>query len=255
MRRTLPFAALLLAALVASAADNPPPKKDLPKVVVAGPLGVPAGAASKIKVWGLRLDAATEVRFFEPKASARILAKNKAPVPNNQSPDRTGDSLLELEVTLPEGMTQPTTQFVVVTPAGESPPHTLLVNSEPAPAAEAEPNNGFDQAQAVTVPSEVEGAINGAQDVDVFRVEGKEGQRLVLAVHAARYGSPLDSLLTVYNSAGRVLAVNDDFGDSRDSQLEITLPQTGVYYVAVADANDQGGPQFLYRLVIQPKGD
>jgi hypothetical protein len=254
MHRTLPLLALCLTTLAAFAVEPAPPKKDLPKVVVVGPLGVPTGVATKIKIWGLHLDTATEVRFFEPKASAKVISKAKVPVPNNQSPDRFGDSLLEVEVLLPEGTTQPSVQFVVLTSTGEAPAHTLLVNSEPLPIQETEPNNGFAQAQAVPVPAEIEGTINGAQDVDVFRIEGKEGQHLIVDVHAARYGSPLDSLLTLYDAQGRVVTTNDDFGGSTDSHIEVALPRTGAYYLSVADANDQGGPQFFYRLLIQFKG-
>ena len=52
------------------------------------------------------------------------------------------------------------------------------------------------------------------QDVDVFRFEGRAGQRVVAEVLAARLGSPVDSFLTVYDAQGRVLAANDDHGGS-----------------------------------------
>jgi hypothetical protein len=228
-------------------------KKDTPRIVVTVPLGIPAGTKTTIKVHGLRLDTATEVRFFEPKVIAKLLKKAKTPLTNQQDPNKLGDSLVEVEVTLPPEMSLADVSFVVVTPTGESPTHKLLVNGDPAPVAEKEPNNGFRQAQPIAVPQLIEGAINPAQDVDVFKFEGKEGQKLACEVWAARHGSPLDSILTLYNSSGQIIAVNDDFGDSTDSRLEVVLPKSGTYYLSLADAHDQGGPQYVYRLAIELK--
>ncbi len=238
----------LLAPSVAQ--DKKADKKETPKVVVVAPLGVPAGVKTKVSIRGLKLDAATEVRFFEPKVAAAIIKKEKVPVPNNQDPNRIGDSLLQVELTLPPEITMPDLSFIVVTPAGESPPHKLLVNGEPAPIAEKEPNNGFRQAQAIQIPQVIDGTVGSPQDVDVFRIEGQEGQKLVVEVLAARFGSPLDSILTLYDASGRILAVNDDHNGSADSRLEVTLPKTGAYFISLVDAHDQGGPQYVYRLVV-----
>jgi len=101
------------------------------------------------------------------------------------------------------------------------------------------------------LPQNVDGVIGQPRDVDVFRLEAKAGQEVVLEVLAARYGSPLDSILTLYNADGQILASNDDHDGSPDSRIVATLPKTGTYYLAVIDANDQGGPAYGYRLVVQ----
>ncbi len=87
----------------------------------------------------------------------------------------------------------------------------------------------------------------------MFRFEGKAGQKVVLEVHAARFGSPLDSVLTLYDSAGNIIDTNDDIEGSTDSRIESTLPKAGTYYVAVSDAHDLGASFFLYRLSLQTK--
>ena len=79
-----------------------------------------------------------------------------------------------------------------------------------------------------------------------------EGQRIVCEVLAARHGSALDSILTLYNSAGQIVASNDDHDGTADSRLELALPQTGTYYLSLTDAHDTGGPAHVYRLVIRP---
>ncbi len=250
------FSCLLLGSLViaassiAPAQDKKADKKDTPRVVVVAPLGIPAGARTRLTIWGVKLDAATEVRFFEPKVMAKIVKAEKVTVPNQQDPNRIGDSKLQVEVEVPDGIAMSELSFLIVTKTGESPPHKLLVNGEPMPIAEKEPNNGFRQAQAITVPSVIDGSIGSPQDVDVYKIDGTKGQRLVCEVLAARYGSPVDSILTLYHADGKILAINDDHDGSPDSRLEVTLPKNGMYYLSLVDAHDMGGPQYAYRLVV-----
>jgi hypothetical protein len=87
--------------------------------------------------------------------------------------------------------------------------------------------------------------------VDVFKFSGKAGQRVTLEVLAARYGSPLDSILSLYNSSGVEIASNDDQKDTVDSRLEVTLPATDIYSVVLMDAHDGGSSIHVYRLVIK----
>jgi hypothetical protein len=149
----------------------------------------------------------------------------------------------------------PSLSIVVVTPAGNSRPHPLLVETEIPVISEKEPNDGFRQGQPIAIPQVVDGMIERPQDVDVFRFEGKAGQRMIFEIFAARHGSALDSLLTLYDGDGRQLASNDDSGEGIDSRLETILPRDGVYYLSLMDAHDQGGPAHGYRLVVRmPKG-
>ncbi len=243
-----------LAALALLAADPAKPDKDGPKVAVAAPLGLPPGKPTKILLRGLKLDEATEVRLHDPKGAAKILRKGKAPLENKEKDDlpRYGDTQVEVEVTLSADWAGATVPLSVVTPAGESPQHPLMVDHDPV-IPEKEPNNGFRDAQPVQVGQTIEGVVNPASDVDVFRIDGKEGEQLVLEVFAARYGSPLDSVLTLYDADGRILAANDDFDGTADSRLETTLTKTGTYYIGLVDANDVGSTANVYRLTIRSK--
>jgi hypothetical protein len=249
----LPLLLLLLSTGLLLAQDKKkPPPKDQPKVLMALPFGVKPGAGAKVTLRGLKLDNAKEVRL-SPKGTVKLLKKSKSPPPNNQmTADKVGDSQVELEVTLPADVAGDTVQLVVSTPGGQSAPHHLRIDRTPI-IAEKEPNNGFKQAQPVAIGQVVQGSISSAQDVDMFRFEGKAGQKVVLEVHAARYGSPLDSVLTLYDSAGDIVDTCDDLEDTPDSRIESTLPKTGVYYAAVSDAHDQGAAFFLYRLTLRAK--
>jgi Bacterial pre-peptidase C-terminal domain len=248
------LAAFLVAATTLPAQDKKPPeKKDAPRVVVAVPLGIPAGKATKVTLRGLKLDTATEVRCGAPKATVKIVSKGKATVPNMQEAKHVGDTQVEVEVTLPADVADGTAELTVVTPAGESAPHKLLVEKTIPAVAEKEPNNGFKQAQPVSLPQAVDGTIGQNQDVDVYRFEGKAGQRVVIEVFAARYGSALDSFLSLHDADGRLLATCDDIVGSTDSRMELALPKDGAYFASVIDANDAGGPAHVYRLVVKEK--
>ncbi|HZY86405.1 MAG TPA: PPC domain-containing protein [Gemmataceae bacterium] len=252
MRR--PLALLLLALLPLPLFGQPkmPATAGGPKIVVAIPLGVKPGATTRLTLRGLKLDAATEVRCQEPKASAKLLKKGGASVPNQQDVNRVGNTEAQVEVTLPPDYPARTVTVTVLTPAGESLPHALLVDRGPV-VAEKEPNNGFREAQPLAAGQEVQGAISQNQDVDVYRFEGKAGQHVVAEVLAARYGSALDSFLTLYDGEGRILASNDDSGGGPDSRVELRLPRDGAYFLSVIDANDQGGPAHVYRLSLRLK--
>ncbi len=125
---------------------------------------------------------------------------------------------------------------------------------------EQEPNDSPQQAQKVTLPIVVDGRVDHPGDRDVFRFEGKPGQQVVAEVYARRLGSPLDSVLKLTDAAGQQLAFNDDHEDPScgllthhaDSWLTAKLPAAGTYYLHLYDAQNQGGPEYAYRLRISP---
>jgi hypothetical protein len=121
---------------------------------------------------------------------------------------------------------------------------------------EREPNNITNEAQAVTLPIIINGRIDRPGDWDVFRFEGHAGQEVVAEVYARRLDSPLDSVIKLTDAAGRQLALNDDCEDKgsglnthhADSWLRVTLPADGAYYLHLGDIQQQGGPDYAYRL-------
>lgn len=120
----------------------------------------------------------------------------------------------------------------------------------------AEPNDTASQAVPLTFPVIVNGRIERAGDEDVFRFSGRAGDPVVAEVHARRLGSPLDSVLTLADENGRPLATNDDYEDKgtgllthhADSRIAFTLPVDGIYLLRIADTQNQGGPEYGYRL-------
>lgn len=114
--------------------------------------------------------------------------------------------------------------------------------------------------QPVTPPVVVNGRISVPGEKDLYQFAGKQGQTINLDVRARRLGSPLDSRLVLLNSRGEKVGENDDAKDpgegllthQADSELHCRLPETGAYFVQVADTQGQGGAEFAYRLRIAP---
>ncbi|MCA1964311.1 MAG: PPC domain-containing protein, partial [Prosthecobacter sp.] len=140
----------------------------------------------------------------------------------------------------------------------------LSKTQEPAPSGnpfrlveydnvlEAEPND--EQAKATVSPTGEPIALNGIiekpGDVDFFKVPFKKGQQVVLQAYAQSLGSPLDSVINVYNAKGGSLGGNDDGGGRRrlDSKQTLNIPEDGDYFIRVTDHLERGGPNFVYRL-------
>lgn len=125
---------------------------------------------------------------------------------------------------------------------------------------EKEPNDSGKAAQRVKLPLIVNGHIDRPGDWDVYLFTGRAGQEIVAEVTARRLGSPLDSVLRLTDEAGRQIAFNDDHEDraagllthQADSYLTVRLPANAVYYLTIGDAQQQGGPEYAYRLRIGP---
>ncbi|HEX3314268.1 MAG TPA: hypothetical protein VHR72_05210, partial [Gemmataceae bacterium] len=178
---------------------------------------------------------------------AKIESTGKASVPD-KNPERVGDTQVIVKVKLKADVAGDL-RFVVVTAAGESKPHSLLVETKVPVVKEKEPNDGFRAAQQVTLPVVIEGAIERPRDVDVFRFAGKKGQTLHAELIADRLGSALDGQLTLYR--GNALEVaHGVVKEGRDPRLEIMLPADDDYFLVLIDANDTGSQIHAYRLSI-----
>jgi WD40 repeat protein len=96
----------------------------------------------------------------------------------------------------------PSPSAAVTAPASAEP---LATESGPTTAsrlAEREPNNTPQAATAVAAPAEIQGAIAGKGDVDLYRFRAKAGEAWLIEVNAARSKSKLDSFVEVLDAQG-----------------------------------------------------
>ena len=246
MLRLAAFLVPLVAVISSSPAQDKkkPPDKPAPKVLYSVPLVLKPGEKQKVALRGKNLDAVKEVKASDG-AGAKLLAARKVGVPNNYPGERVGDSEVEIELDLPK-TAKPGAVALTIGDATYTP---LVAGDTPA-VKEKEPNDGFDQAQPIPVPGAVDGTIKNERDADVFKFDGKKGEKLRLEVVAAKFGSPVDAMLTLYDADRRVLDSADDAAGSSDPVLNVTLPKGGTYFLTVLDAHDLGGANFGYRLVV-----
>jgi len=231
-------------------AEDPPKPPEPPVIRMAVPLGIQPSSTAKFTIRGQRLEGATEVVLTAPGAVAKVLESGKAVVPNGQNAARVGDTQVVVEVTTPAHLGRPPLAFIVKTPTGESAPYPML--STPGTVEpEKEPNDGFKQAQPLTIPATIDGLVERNQDVDVYRITGTAGQRLRAEIRAWRQGSGLDAWLTLFDAHGQQIGSIDDLPAGNDPILEATLPADGSFYLIVSDALDQGGPGHPYRLTVE----
>lgn len=252
------FVLLLFAAAISSADEEK--KTEPPKIAMCVPLAIAQGTTAKIIVRGWHLDNATEVRSTGAEATIKILSKGSAAVPNKQDGKQIGDQQIEIEITVSETVelensagasTRSAVTLSVVTPDGESQPHTLLIGGEYPVVADQEPNDGFRKAQTILFPQIIDGQIHNDGNVDVFAVDLARSTHMKVELQSRRWGSGMDSILTLYDQSGTIIAVNDDHGDSADSLVNVTVAP-GRYFIAIQDAHDHGGAAHPYRLIVSP---
>ncbi|GBD35697.1 hypothetical protein HRbin36_00811 [bacterium HR36] len=111
-------------------------------------------------------------------------------------------------------------------------------------------NRSPSEAQKLPVPCVVSGRVE-AEASYYFRLALHAGQRIALEVVGRRMGSPLDSVLILYDPAGRQVAFSDDApGLQRDARLVYVAKENGEYLVQLRDVRYQGGGNYVYRLRI-----
>lgn len=119
---------------------------------------------------------------------------------------------------------------------------------------EAEPNNRSSQAQLITPDALIEGTLDPPRDVDFYVLDARAGQTLTIDINARSLDPPslANTLITLFDEDGVVLAENDDFAGSRDSFLQVVIPRAGSYVIRIANVpNSRGGPLYRYQAVVR----
>jgi len=128
-----------------------------------------------------------------------------------------------------------------------------IVASSTVPVTEKEPNNTAAEAMLVGLPCAAGGTISAAGDVDRYAFQAKKGERIVVRVRSKALGLPLDASARIESSDGKVIASNDDQGDSPDPLAGFTVPADGTYQAVVTDLFNKGGPMHDYVVEIGPE--
>jgi len=117
---------------------------------------------------------------------------------------------------------------------------------------EVEPNDDFQHAtpSGVKGPIAFNGVIEKPGDIDCFRFTAVKGEAYDISVFAYKIGSPLDSILSLFDAKGNLIASSDDDEDF-DSHIRFTARDDGDHVLRITDKLGKGGPGFVYRIEIE----
>lgn len=207
------------------------------------PAGGQPGQTLEVTIAGADLDDVDQLLFSHPGIKAT--RKMAEPGPFDKAPRPVPNQfVVQLAGNVPLGLHEVRAQGKY----GVSNPRAFAVGDLPE-SIETEPNNDVATAVECTLPATLNGLSNAAGDVDYYRFTAPAGQRLIVAAHSRQVDSPLDTVLTLYDAAGRVLGSSHD-DQALDSLLDVTTPAAGQYVLKVHDAAYQGGPEHVYRVSI-----
>lgn len=124
----------------------------------------------------------------------------------------------------------------------------LVVAAEPR-IEETEPNNEPAAAREIALPACIEGEMK-AEDVDVFAVNLKAGQRFTAVAESVRLGRGLlDLHLSLADEKRFVLAASDDTPLlGQDPMISVTVPADGKYFLTAREAAYEGADGARYRV-------
>jgi len=242
---------LLPAVLAAGPMAAQVKKPDGPRIIANTPLALFPGATTVLKLRGAKLNNATEVSIegANVPVKVRLTEKKTVEFPNGLDAKDVGDSMVIAEIIAPADLAPGLLRLSIVSPEGRASVE-LRVVAAAGWTDEKEPNNGFRDAQPIACGQTIRGGIKEDKDVDTFQFAGRAGQRISASIVAARAGSLLDGVLTLFDEHGSILATNDD-AEGRDPRLTFALPANGKYFLTVTDANDRGGEWHRYELTLE----
>lgn len=114
-------------------------------------------------------------------------------------------------------------------------------------------NDGLKDAVGTATPQTAPVALNGQVErpgiVGEWKLDLKKGQSVTLDLFARRGGSPLCGVVTLTDSAGKVVGKAESDGTADPAPLAFTPPADGLFTVSVRERfTTRAGPAFAYRL-------
>ena len=102
--------------------------------------------------------------------------------------------------------------------------------------------------QSIMIPSSVTGIIEKAGDVDSYQFLASKNQTLDFKIRSTEFGHPLDSVMLLKDSSGKILSQSDDSGSVRDAKISYKFKESGTYSIEVTDRFSHGGMRYVYLL-------
>lgn len=248
------FAALVLPAALGRPADEPIIPPTVSKI---WPIGMERGTTAQFTVDGRNLSGAKDVIFDAPGITGQVteitdvtekITGPRAGVDLSAQVPLGKKQTARLEITVTKDVKPGIHKFRIRTPLGTSDVAMLDVSSQPEVQEGTKDPNAGAQPLPVNLPATLVGTVSNPGDADNYEFAGKAGQELVFQVVASQVGSQLQSLLTLRNTSGQVLAQAGEGDNSPDATLTYKLAQDGKYTLTVSDREKGGGMDHYYRV-------
>lgn len=264
MKRHVVFILLLISTITASQAQDNTRANTIytgtaqPFVTNIAPLGAQRGTTVTMTIEGSNLTGASEVLWNKPGVASKITfntetAREMPKLAEGQTGQLVIDKLvrnkLTIETTIAADAAPGIYNYRIKTPMGTTNLGSFVITGLPD-VAEKEMNDSLMEAQEITLPASIGGAIGRAGDSDSYKFKAKQNQTLVFQVLAAAFGSRLDSVLTLLDANGKTLASNDSGNGGADSLLGYTFFEAGEYVIRLTEFEKQKPAGMGYRLQI-----
>jgi hypothetical protein len=230
-------------------ADEPIIPPSLSKI---WPVGMERGTTATFTLDGRNLSGAKAVIFDAPGITAKISQITDLPEEAASKKFSTAAAVplakkqsALIEITVAKDVPPDVYRFRVQTPLGTSNMVPLAIGSLPEVKKS---EKDMAPSLPVVLPATMVGTIAAPGDSDHYEFDGKAGEDVVFEVIASKLGSGLESLLTLSDSSGRVVAQAGKHDISPDATLHYRLPQDGKYTLAISDREGSGGKTDYYRL-------
>ena len=196
------------------------------------PPGGSVGETFVVTIAGGALDGPTELRCNAAGVTFEQVESDKNQFRVSVAPD-TPLGLYDVRAVCGNGLSSPR-PFVI----GNRPEHL-----------EREANEKLEFAPTVPLDAVVNGRIEKAGDTDYFRIEARQGQRVIIECTAERIDSQLRAVLEIFDEQGKHLRSSRGFFGV-DPLIDFHVPADGAYIVKISNLTYTGGTDHYYRLDI-----
>lgn len=247
-----------LAALLVGAASVQPAaaKVGFRQLVNLHPVAVQRGTERMVRLrCNFTLDN-TYATFFD-RPGIRMTYQETEPIEAPRDGRASVGTPFRFKVQVPDEQPTGIYEFRVATRQAVSSISHLLVTDFPVHEEVSAANDTAAEGQSVSLPAAICGVCERAEDVDYYRFDGVQGQRITAQVYSQRVTEcihimlvrhpvyHLDSILTLISPSGQIVAENDNYFGA-DSLLHCELPETGEYVLKIRDVRYAGSEKHSY---------
>jgi len=245
-RRSL-FAALLAVIVVfcGLAVNSAPAQLPTARLESLFPAGGKVGATFEVEVDGENLDEAKRLLFSHPGIQSEPMMLEPDELHDKPYP-KPNTFVVTIGKNVPVGMHE----VRLVGRYGISNPRAFVVGTRDEMQKQGDPDSP-DKAMELQIGTTLNGRI-GAQEIDYYRIDLKQGQKVVFDLWGERLDSKINAAMKLRGPNGAVLrrVRNVNRGDP---VIALTIPATGTYQLEIYDFTYRGGNDYTYRLTIDTR--